>query len=345
MELEHLGAEEILYKRLYHRLPEEWERPVKDWEEMIHRFHKNGVSDIPQETPSVMGRILTEADFFREGTIEAVCFNNLRYCPPFLHQLEFIKIVYCMRGRVTVYLNDARYTLERGNFCIVTPGIRHTVFSCHDEDMIINVLIRASSFAEAFSGILMEQNILSDFFWKILYTRHSNRMLIFRCPGDRRLDRWVERMFDESARGGEASSLLMKSYVMIFLGLIMREHLGELEMVEKLPDEVYVLPAIVQAIQRDLKSVTLAGLCARFRMSEGELKSYIVRESGFTYSYLLRDLRLRRAAWLLQNTDYSVERVMEETGYSNIASFYKTFRERFGKTPSEYRKMGGKILI
>ncbi len=345
MELEHLGAEEILYRELYHRLPGEWEKPVKDWEEMIRRFHKNGVFDIPREAPSMMGRILTEADFFMERDAETVCFNNLRYCPPFLHRLEFIKIIYCMRGQVTVYLNEVKYILERGNFCIVTPGIRHTVFSFHDEDIIINVLIRASTFAEAFSGILMEQNILGDFFWKILYTRHSNRMLIFRSRGDRRLDRWIERLFDESARGAEAGSLLMKSYVLIFLGLVMREHLGELEMVEKLPEEVYMLPAIVQAIKNDLKSVTLADLCLRFHMSEAELKSYVVRESGYTYSYLLRDLRLRRASWLLLNTDYSVERVMEETGYSNVANFYKMFREHFHKTPSEYRKTGGKILV
>lgn len=345
MELEKLCAEESLYKSLYSLLPEEWERPVKDWDEMIYRFHKNRIIDIPQEAPSTMRNILTEADFFQEGTREVVCFNNLRYCPPFLHQLEFIKIIYCMRGQVTVYLNDVRYVLEKGNICIVTPGIRHTVFSYHDEDMIINVLIRVSSFAETFSGILMEQNILGDFFWKILYTRHSNRMLIFRCRGDRRLDRWVERMFDESARGGETSSLLMKSYAMIFLGLIMREHLEELEVVEKLSDEIYVLPAIVQTIRNNLKSVTLEDLCIRFGMSEGELKRYIIRESGFTYSYLLRDMRLRRAAWLLQNTGYSVERIMEETGYSNIANFYKTFREYFGRTPSEYRKNGGKILI
>lgn len=345
MELERLDATERLYKELYRKLPEIWRTPVRDWKELVRRYRKAGITGMPEEAPSVMGTVLKEEDFFEGKAREAVCFNNLRYCPPFLHQLEFIKIIYCMRGRVTVYLDEEEYRMEAGNLCMITPGVRHTVFSCGDEDIVINVLIRASSFSDAFSGILMEQNILSDFFWKILYTRHSKRVLLFRSGQDGKLDRWVERMYDESARGGESSNLLMKSYVMIFLGLVMREHLQELQTVEGLTQEVYALPAMIQAIRSDLKSVTLEELCRRFGMKEEELKRYIVQESGYTYSYLLRDLRMRRASWLLQNTFWSTERIMEEVGYSNTTNFYRAFKEYFGKTPSEYRRTGKEVLI
>ena len=179
-----LGKEEQLYKSLYQQCCGLWEKPVTDWNELVHRYHKAGIRKIPSEPPSRMGTVLTESDFFTENVKEVVCFNNLRYCPPFLHKLEFIKIVYIFRGSVTLYLDDEKYELQTGNFCIITPGVRHTVFSRHDEDVIINILMRVSSFANAFSGILMEQNILSDFFWKILYTKHSNRVLVFVCSND-----------------------------------------------------------------------------------------------------------------------------------------------------------------
>lgn len=345
MELEKLNETEILYKKLYLKLLEIWKKPIKDWEELVRRYRKAGITGLPEEAPSMMGTVLKEEDFFEGKAREAVCFNNLRYCPPFLHQMEFIKIIYCMQGQVTVYLNDVEYKMERGNLCIVTPGIRHTVFSCQDEDIIINVLMRATSFSDAFAGILMEQNILSDFFWKILYTRHSNRILIFRSEKDQKLDRWIERMFDESTRRDDASNLLMKSYVMIFLGLVMREHLKELQTVEKLTDEVYVLPAMIRTIQDNLKSITLSELGKQFGMREDEVKRYIVQESGYTYSYLLRDMRMRRASWLLQNTTMSTERIMEESGYSNTTNFYRAFKDYFGKTPLEYRKNGSEVLI
>lgn len=345
MNLELLDETELRYREWYRRLPQVWSEPVKDWNELAERCERVGLHDLPSESITTMGTLLTEEDFFGDSRREAVCFNNLRYCPPFLHRLEFIKIVYCFRGHMTLYLDDVRYELSRGNFCIVTPGVLHTVFSCHDEDIIINLLMRASTFSLAFSGILMERNILSDFFWRILYTRHSNRVLLFRSESDERLDRCIERAFDESARGEGASGLLMRSYVMIFLGQVMRDHLNELETLEKFTDEVYVMSAILQWISDHLKTITPRELGLRFHMEENELKRYLINESGYTYHALLRELRMRKAVRLLENTDWSTEKIMEEIGYSNLTHFYKTFREYFNATPSEFRKMGGRRFL
>lgn len=335
---------ERTYRHFYRLLPQVWEEPAQDWNELVRRYHRAGIFDIPEEAPSPMGTVLTEEEFFGGQNQEVVCFNNLRYCPPFIHKLEFIKIIYVTRGCVTVYLNGVKHIIPAGGFCIVTPEVVHTVFSGHDEDVVTNILMRRSSFAHAFSGLLVEQNILSDFFWKILYTKHSNRILMFLCPNDEKLDRLTERMRRESERGEHASSLLMKSYVMIFLGIVMREHLKELQTLEELTDKVYVMPAILEEMKRNLKTVTLEELCRRFAMKETDLKHYIVQESGYSFSYLLRDLRLRRAVWLLENTKLSIEHIMEEVGYSNATSFYKSFKAKFGKTPLEYRNSGAVLV-
>lgn len=336
---------EKLYKSLYLQFPQVWEEPTQDWEELVRRYHRLGIRQIPPQPPSVMGTVMTEEDFFYGRAKEVVCFNNLRYCPPFLHKLEFIKIVYVWRGCVTLYMDGRKCELTSGNFCIITPGVKHTVFSRKDEDVIVNILMRISSFSDAFSGILREQNILTDFFWKILYTKHSNRVLIFACENDAKLDRWVEKMFDESARGENASNLLMKSYAMIFLGIVMREHLDALHPEEQLSDQVYVMPAIIQEMRGHLSTITLAELSGQFHMSEEELKRYIVKESGYTWRSLLRDLRLRRAVELLHHTQMSMEKIAEETGYSSMSNFYRSFRERFGKTPMEFRRGEEEIFI
>lgn len=52
--------------------------------------------------------------------------------------------------------------MTKGNVCIVAPGVEQAVFSCHDEDVIINVLMRASSFSDVFAETLKGQNILED---------------------------------------------------------------------------------------------------------------------------------------------------------------------------------------
>lgn len=51
----------------------------------------------------------------------------------------------------------------------------------------------------------------------------------------------------------------------------------------------------------------------------------------------LTDYRLERARELLQKTDLSVTAVGQEVGFSTPSYFAKMFRERYGKTPREFR--------
>ncbi|MFR1299399.1 MAG: helix-turn-helix domain-containing protein [Blautia massiliensis (ex Durand et al. 2017)] len=54
------------------------------------------------------------------------------------------------------------------------------------------------------------------------------------------------------------------------------------------------------------------------------LKNY----TGQTFSSLIQNIRLSRAAKMLKQPDRSVTAVMEEIGYSNITHFYKIFEKK-----------------
>ena len=52
---------------------------------------------------------------------------------------------------------------------------------------------------------------------------------------------------------------------------------------------------------------------------------------------VLRDLRMRRAAQVLETKSLSIGQVAHEVGYSSRSSFVRAFRETYGVDPSEYR--------
>ena len=113
--------------------------------------------------------------------VQVHCFKNVRFCPPFLHKLEFIKIVYIMEGTAVFYLSDKRYDMSEGNFCIVAPGVEQALFTADSNGIAVNILMRASTFTRTFSTLLYEQGILGNFFWKMAYTNYCNRVLFFFC--------------------------------------------------------------------------------------------------------------------------------------------------------------------
>lgn len=60
-------------------------------------------------------------------------------------------------------------------------------------------------------------------------------------------------------------------------------------------------------------------------------------EQGLTYSQVLADTRLRRAADWLENTDDPVAQIAFELGYTDASNFTRAFRRHTGVSPQAFR--------
>ena len=67
------------------------------------------------------------------------------------------------------------------------------------------------------------------------------------------------------------------------------------------------------------------------------LSHEIKNRTGKTYTEHLQEKRLSQAAFLLKNTNLSVEEITIAVGYENKSYFHRIFTERFGTTPRKYR--------
>lgn len=91
--------------------------------------------------------------------------------------------------------------MTSGNACIVAPGVEQTVFSCADEDIVLNLLIRRSTFAESFWELLESNDggVIADFFWKMLYHKPGGEVLLFNSRPDMLLEESVMDLYGASA--------------------------------------------------------------------------------------------------------------------------------------------------
>ncbi len=86
------------------------------------------------------------------------------------------------------------------------------------------------------------------------------------------------------------------------------------------------------------KSVTLEDISKNCGISKNYLPHAFKNETGKTVMEYLSDYRLDRAANLLKQTSMPIQDVGNETGYPDNNYFTKSFKKRFGMTPSAYRK-------
>lgn len=348
-----LNDAEVLYKTLYENTPDIYmlkkgKKQFHNWNEFVEIYQEKNSKNIevPLISPTPMEESLFENSWFLRDDMDVRLTPNSRYCPPFLHYLEFIKIVYVLSGECIFYTKKGKEcVLKKGNFIIVPPNVEQTVFSCHDEDVVINIIIRSSTFEKAFSTLLLESEELAKFFWKVLYQRGESSVVWFRCDSDENLDKFVLDMWEESERHTKNSNFLLVSYAMLFLAYSLRYYSKDMETMEELRQSREQLPVIIQFIHANYNTVTLSALAEHFHKSESYLCRYIKRETGTSLTGLLKEIRLKHASIMLKDSKCSVEEIMLKVGYTDISYFYKIFKDRYGMTPINYRNRGNSLSL
>ena len=334
-ELNHFLKAEQCYKELYGLFPEAFSTPVKSWEEFVARTRGKA----PRQAPSPVLSYLSEQEWFSFPDIDVAMVRNNRYCPPFWHRLEFIKLVYVLKGEATLYLENDKIQMKEGNLCLVSPNVENAVFSQHDEDIVLNIIIKKSTFESAFSGLLSEKNYLSDYFWHMLYERGETQVLSLIKKGADDLTEYVLLLYRELYREEHPANLMVKSYLMLIFGSLLRYY--ELEHTYHTGVQSERMSNIIRYMVKHKATVTLPDLAEQFRLSEGYLSRTIKRETGTTFYSLLKRIRIRTAATMLLHSDCSIEEIVETVGYSDTSRFYRNFKDFFGLTPYQYRLKNG----
>jgi transcriptional regulator GlxA family with amidase domain len=98
------------------------------------------------------------------------------------------------------------------------------------------------------------------------------------------------------------------------------------------------LEPVLEWIEDNLaQELTLAALAARSGMSERTFSRRFREQTGTTPLQWLLRTRVRRAQYLLENSDHPVERIARQAGFGSPTSFRERFRRVVGTTPQAYR--------
>ena len=83
--------------------------------------------------------------------------------------------------------------------------------------------------------------------------------------------------------------------------------------------------------------LSIEAVAERLHMSDRTLKRQLATE-GTSFSTLVDEVRYRHATSLLSRTDFTLEQIADELGYSDVANFSRAFKRWSGRSPSNWRK-------
>jgi AraC-like DNA-binding protein len=84
--------------------------------------------------------------------------------------------------------------------------------------------------------------------------------------------------------------------------------------------------------------ISLDDISGAVYLSPKYLSAIFKQETGRTVFSYVTDLRMQKAAALLEEESIQVKDLAGQVGYNNVQSFIRFFKRTFGLTPAQYRK-------
>ncbi|MCC8066066.1 MAG: AraC family transcriptional regulator [Clostridiales bacterium] len=323
-------------KQIYTQHPQSgWTMPVEE-KEFQHDMQKHGI-DLNSLFPVPLSAYLSEEHFIPDDRDVAVL-RHFRYMPAFFHSHDFFEITYVFEGECTNYFTDTSFSMRIGDFCLIAPDTKHAISAVTDDCVILNLLIRASTFDTAFFDLLSGRDVLTAFFTRALYGSHKNAALLFPTGNDTALKDFISYAYQEYQDKSRYFQRMMNNLIHAICILLLRNHEKDVIILSGTEDSMDEnLIYILNYIQANYSHITLSNLARFFHYSERHMSRLIKENTGKHFSDLVRDLKLSKATDLLKNPELTIAEIVEQIGYSDVSGFYRAFKRKYEITPVEYR--------
>ena len=263
--------------------------------------------------------------------------RKMKYVPILQHKHDYIEIVYVLEGRFIQEIKGRQIEMNKGDLCILDRNVIHSSLPLSESDVVVNIILTPKFFDGIFMHLLSDDNYISNFIINSLYTKSKEQnFLIHHVKDDSVIKIILENLLLEYYSTEMKSPAAINGYLLILFTEISREITyitGEF-----IKDEQHrVKERILTYIRNSYKDTNLNEMADYFHFHPSYLSSLVKKEFGKNFKDLLTDVRMSEASKLLKNTDFTIENIVYELGYTNLSHFYKVFKKTYGMTPNGYK--------
>lgn len=260
-----------------------------------------------------------------------------RFTPMFKHKHIFFELVYVMSGACRQRISQDEIELKEGKFLLIAPEIMHSV-GVFDSSIVINILIRRSTFEDIFYDILRDTNTISAFFNSSLFEKEQNAYLIFDTDKDPLFREFVLDMFLEFLNKKKYYEKILNGQLMIIFTKLLQLYENKIQYPPRIGKSTQLSMEILGYIEKYYQTVSLSEVAGCFHLSEAYCSRLIKKHTGKSFTMIVQDIKFRRACSLLETSNISIAEISRLTGFEYVEHFNRLFKRRYQMTPGQYRK-------
>lgn len=279
-----------------------------------------------------------ESNTFSAGQDITIC-RPLRYMPPYWHTSDYFEVYYIFSGCCPVHFEKETVYLEPGDVIIVPPFTKTATTFTSDDVVLLDIMLRSSTFRQVFLEQLAPSNLMTMFFNKALSGGDSGSYLLFKTGMDSDLEQLLLAIYRASTEKDPYSARMRNPLTSTFFLQLLKkyEHIAQVSSRSSLHWKTEFAEMLIY-IQTNYRTVTLEEVSKKFGYSQRQIIRIVRNSTDKTFTQLLTQLRMEKAAALLKQGGRTVEDIAQEIGYSSLSGFYYTFVGYYGCAPGQWQQ-------
>lgn len=240
------------------------------------------------------------------------------------------RLICALDGEGEIYVDGVRYPLSSGATFIIKPECPYRVLSSEDQSIAVVNFDGSYVFSHLKEPI---SSVRSSAFYGERILRTS---LPFDIPSmpifvNNECTSLLREMYDvymSNDSVGSMRELALSSRLMYFISKAMRTNAAS----PTLREEIYSF-----VIERATTEISISDVAKHFNYSESYVSKLLRAHYNTSFKQLVIDIRLKKALWLLENTDSTCTEIASALGFCNLQHFSYAFRKKYGKNPKSAR--------
>jgi AraC-like DNA-binding protein len=249
---------------------------------------------------------------FRFGNTEPCNYFTTENMTFGFHLHRCYEFIYVLEGSITVTINKDTYELYEKDAAIILSNHIHSYYT--------------KGYSKAFVCIFSPE--LIKVFDNIVASKTAENPVIT-CFNE------IQYVINGLEKTAKDDILNIKSYLYKLSAIIYEN----VTFIDHNKSDINLLHSLLQYIQDNFtQDISLKGIAASFNYDYHYLSRYFNHNVGASFKEFVNSYRINLCVEQLINTEMSVSEIALNSGFNDVRSFNRCFKNMVGIAPSDYRK-------
>lgn len=246
------------------------------------------------------------------------------------HWHNHMEIIYILDGYLEVDINNSNYLIEKDQLIVIGPKDIHSTTHRHSNTSLLLQIPYE----------LLENNI--DNVQNIHFECNpyiKDKEILFYQEDIKKLLKTFSEIYKEKPLGYK---LKINSLIYDLLFILVNKFSTYVPKIDMKKTVRYLdrLEEIIRYVEKHyMECISLDDISAQTGLNPEYFTRFFKKYMGTTFLKYLNSVRLEHFYTDLTNTDLSISELIERNGFTNYKMFMKFFKDTYGNTPSETRKL------